>query len=455
MKRSRILAILLACTSVLVSKRASANTEPTAYDTRSLTLAQSGVSFLERPAAIAINPALLTGIEKFSLSVMFNPIFVNTCAPVEGPNTNMCTGVSFGPLGSTFFAWRIAERMVWGAGAYIEVGYGGTFDDVQNVDGEPSEVVGPDAQDQSVTFFVGELATGPAIELGKKWSLGIMLRLPIAIQTADLYQNIGAVSVLPNPTYARIENRLGGVGFPSARIGWSFKPNDMWTVGAAWRVYTKIRMTGTTQTGLEIPGLETLDAEADWVIPNALQFGGSVKLVDKKLLLVAELRIQFHNAKKQGNQTQTVHVSLPDGADPALEALLPAPTVAPLYWKNVYSLKLGVEYQIIDLVAIRFGFNAGNSATREEFAQIFTPPPGIALGVQTGIGFSWNKVDFDLGMLFSQYAATIGPEVAQEPVEVAGELVNVCSRDQVIRTGCAGDYQVRTFFLSTQLTYHY
>ena len=116
--------------ATLGSAGASANTEPTAYDTRSVTLAQAGVSFLERPAAIAINPALLTGIEKFSFSVMFNPIFVNSCAPVEGPNTNMCTGVSFGPLGSTFFAWRIAKRVVWGAGAYLEVGYGASYDDV-------------------------------------------------------------------------------------------------------------------------------------------------------------------------------------------------------------------------------------------------------------------------------------------------------------------------------------
>jgi len=447
--------ISLLVLSAMLPNPAAANTEPTAYDAQSVVMGQTGVSYLERPAAIAINPALLTGIEKFSFSVMFNPIFVNTCAPVEGPNSNMCTGVSFGPLGSTFFAWRIAKRMVWGAGAYIEVGYGGNYEGVQNVDGEPTEVVGPEPQDQSVTFFVGELATGPSIEINDKWSVGVMLRLPIAVQSADLYQNIGAASQLPNPTYGRIRNDLSGVGFPSARIGLSFKPNDIWTVGASWRVYTKIKMTGTTQTGFDIPGLETLDAESEWTIPNALQVGASVKLVQKKLLLAAELRMQFHEAKKQGNQTQTVRVSLPSGSDPALEALLPAPTVAPLYWKNVYAAKLGLEYQIIDLVAIRFGFAVGNSNIREEFAQIFTPPPGIQIAGSTGVGFSWNKVDFDLGLFFSQYGSTIGPEVAQEPVEIEGELTNLCSRDQVLRTGCAGDYKVRTFFISTQLTYHY
>jgi long-subunit fatty acid transport protein len=182
---------LLALTFATFPNGASANTEPTAYDTRSVSMGQTGVSFLERPSAIAINPALLTGIEKFSFSVMFNPMFLNTCAPVQGPNTNMCTGVSFGPVGSTFFAWRITERMVWGAGIYVEAGYGATYDNVLNVDGEPDEVVGAEPQDQSVTFFSAEIATGPSIEINEKWSVGIMLRLPVAIQRADLYQNIG------------------------------------------------------------------------------------------------------------------------------------------------------------------------------------------------------------------------------------------------------------------------
>jgi len=337
----------------------------------------------------------------------------------------------------------------------VETGYVASYDDVRNIDGEPDEVVGTEPQDQSVRLFVAELATGPSIEISKKWSIGIMLRLPIAAQNADLYQNVGPVSVAPNPTYARINNKLGGVGFPSVRIGLSFKPNDMWTIGAAWRAYTKVKMTGTTQSSLGLPGLETLNAASAWTIPNALQFGASVKLVDKKLLLAAEFRMQFHEAKKQGNQTQTVIVSLPPGSNPALEVLLPGPTVAPLYWKNVYGLKLGIEYQIIELVAIRFGFIVGNRTTREQFAQIFTPPPGVTPSGQAGIGFSWDKVDFDLGALYAQYKATIGPEVAQDPVEINGELVNLCSRDQVVRTGCAGDYKVRTYFLSMQLTYHY
>jgi hypothetical protein len=63
MQNRTVPAISLALLATMGPAGASANTEPTTYDTRSLTLAQAGVSFLERPAAIAINPALLTGID--------------------------------------------------------------------------------------------------------------------------------------------------------------------------------------------------------------------------------------------------------------------------------------------------------------------------------------------------------------------------------------------------------
>ncbi len=444
------LGTVVACPAV-----AWANTEPNAYDTRSVALAQSGVAFLERPAAIAINPALLTGVDKSSFSVMFNPIIVNTCAPVQGPGSKDCTGPSLGPLGSVFFAWRLTERMVWGAGAYVEVGYGATYDAIRNLDGEPDEVVGTDPQDLTVGFFIGEFAVGPAIAITDQVSVGVMLRLPVSFQGADTYQNVGAVSVLPNPTYTRVRSGRGGVGVPSVRLGLSYKPNDMWTLGAAWRAYTRIDLSGTTESDLSAPGLETLDAQSAWVVPNALQFGASVKLVDKKLLLVAEIRMQFHEAKRQGNQTQIVVVSVPPGSPPGLEDLVPDATVAPFYWKNVYALKTGAEYQVIELLALRLGFGIGNSNTREEFAQIFTNPPGITMGVTGGIGFNWDKVDFDLATLFFRTKYAIGPEVAENPVMVDGELINLCSRDQVIRTGCAGDYTQSSYWLSAQVTYHY
>jgi long-subunit fatty acid transport protein len=444
------LGTVVACPAV-----AWANTEPNAYDTRSVALAQSGVAFLERPAAIAINPALLTGVDKSSFSVMFNPIIVNTCAPVQGPGSKDCTGPSLGPLGSVFFAWRLTERMVWGAGAYVEVGYGATYDAIRNLDGEPDEVVGTDPQDLTVGFFIGEFAVGPAIAITDQVSVGVMLRLPVSFQGADTYQNVGAVSVLPNPTYTRVRSGMGGVGVPSVRLGLSYKPNDMWTLGAAWRAYTRIDLSGTTESDLSAPGLETLDAQSAWVVPNALQFGASVTLVDKKLLLVAEIRMQFHEAKRQGNQTQIVVVSVPPGSPPGLEDLVPDATVAPFYWKNVYALKTGAEYQVIELLALRLGFGIGNSNTREEFAQIFTNPPGITMGVTGGIGFNWDKVDFDLATLFFRTKYAIGPEVAENPVMVDGELINLCSRDQVIRTGCAGDYTQSSYWLSAQVTYHY
>ena len=78
-------------------------------------------------------------------------------------------------------------------------------------------------------------------------------------------------------------------------------------------------------------------------------------------------------------------------------------------------------------------------------------PGGAEFVIRAVIGV----VLFALAFLFQQSKHTIGSEVAEEPVEVNAELINLCSRDQVVRTGCAGDYKIRSFFFSTQLTYHF
>ena len=58
-------------------------------------------------------------------------------APVQGPNTQVDSGLGFGPLPSGFIAGRIAPRVVFAGGIYIETGYGSSFEDVvQCLDGD-------------------------------------------------------------------------------------------------------------------------------------------------------------------------------------------------------------------------------------------------------------------------------------------------------------------------------
>jgi len=467
------LALICVLMGVLMPGVASANPEPTAYDTRSVSMGLAGTTFIERSSALVLNPANLEGIGKLGFTYNFTGIFTNQTAPVHGPNTSGSSGVGFGPLPSGFIAGRIAPRVVFAGGIYIETGYGSSFDDVVCLDGDvvvggipdtdPSTCTNSEPQDLDVTFFVGEFSVGTSIRVTDEFWLGIALRLPFSKQVADLWQNVGAA--LGSSQYARVTNNLGGMGFPSPRIGLTYKPHRKVSIGAMYRMWSTIKLTGTTETSF-VPNPDgsprTLNSTADWYLPHALQFGVAYQ-ANTRLLLAWELRIQFHGADKHGNQNQTVVATDPSGTLPTF------PTVVPFGWVNAYSAKFGVEYRFKkDLLAFRGGFNIGNSATSAPWAQYFTPPAGVATALTAGLGFYWDdrndssikdKYTLDIGTVVAYSGGRIGDEYIDTDAQVPGggptDVVTLCSADQVVRTGCPGDYSVLTYWASLSFTLQY
>jgi len=470
--------LLTACflASLLTPALASANPEPTAYDSRSIGMGLTGVTYLDQPAALVMNPANLEGIGKLGFTINFSALMVAQRAPVQGPNTQVDSGLGFGPLPSGFIAGRIAPRVVFAGGIYIETGYGSSFEDVVCLDGD---VVGgppdyaastPDSdppctnlepQNLDVSFFVGEFSAGFSFRAHEKFLLGLALRLPFSKQTADLYQNIGAA--LGSSFYGKVKNNLGGMGFPSLRFGFTIKPHRKVRVSAMYRMYSKIKLTGTTETAL-VPGTDpiTLDAEADWNIPHAIHFGVSYQ-ANSHLLLAFEARAQFHGAEKTGNLNQTVIATDPAGNLPTTSI------VVPFGWQNSWSAKIGFEYRFTkDFLALRLGTNIANSATTGQFAQYFTPPPTpfmISTG-SAGLGFYWDdrndssikdKYRLDIAGLFSITGKTFGNEYIGTEAIIPGtsDTVILCSDDQVVRTGCPGNYRVMSFWASASFTLQY
>ena len=471
MKHKLLTACLVA--GLLTPAIASANPEPTPYDARSIAMGLTGTSFLDRPAALAINPANLEGIDKIGFSFGFTALITNQRAPVSGPNTQVDSGLGLGPLSSGFIAGRIAPRVVFGGGIYIETGYGSSFDDVVCVDGapvnpmtaEPStptsdpQCANLEPQSLNVTFFVGEFAAGFSFKAHEKFWLGVGLRLPFSKQVADLWQNIGA-ALGSGTAYARAKQSMGGVGFPTPRFGFTILPHKKVRIGLMYRMYAKIKLTGTTETDL-LP--QTLDATADWFIPHAIAFGISYHH-NQHWLLALDLRFQFHGAEKTGNQNQTV-VSTLDGN-------VLSTAVVPFGWKNTWSVKLGWEYRFTkDVLALRLGANIAESATSGAFAQYFTPPPGLSGNLAGGLGFYWDdrnnpeikdKYMLDLVGAFAFTVGTIGDEYFLQEQQIPGQLppgtdptVLACSNEQVVRTGCPGDYRVLTYWAGLQFTLQY
>jgi hypothetical protein len=492
----RLIAGCLVASALMTPALASANPEPTAYDTRSISMGLTGTTYVERASALVLNPANLEGINKLGFTLNFTGIFTNQIAPIQGPNTEGKSGVGFGPIPSGFIAGRIAPRVVFAAGLAIETGYGSSFNDVVCLDGaplspnpaapgtnppytpdnNPDTCTNPNPEDLDVTFFVGEASVGTSFKIHEKFWLGLALRLPFSKQVASLWQNVGAAfpgydPAVSDPSYGRVKNDLSGVGFPSPRLGITIKPHEKVTIGIMYRMWSRIKLTGTTETSIltdpDTGNPLALDAVADWNIPHALQFGLSFQ-ANPYLLNAFELRLQFHGADNQGNLNQTVVASLPGGG-------LDLTTVVGFGWETVWSAKYGVEYRFrkADFMSWRGGLNVARSAATEAWAQYFTPPPGISVTGMTGLGFYWadrnnpnvrDKYMLDIGTLISYSGTKIGEEYIGTSQQVPGASPDangeipseiLCSRDQVVRTGCPGRIGVWTWWASASFTLQY
>src|SRR5690606_29326607 len=111
---------------------------------------------------------------------------------------------------------------------------------------------------------------------------------------------------------------------------------------------------------------------------------------------------------------------------------------AAFYWKNVHSVRFGVERWLPKEVALRAGGNLANSATSARGAQYFTPPPGFNGAFFVGLGkrFGDFSIDFAAGVAGGRGSVT------HHPAE--------CGATVSVKTGCGGDYSVTTFWLSLQ-----
>lgn len=415
--------VLAAAVPLALPGSARANPEAGPYDARSIGAGLTGLSWLERPAAIAINPANLQGIDNFQLSLSATGIFPTQIAPVEGPDSSVEAG-GFGPVGALFGAGRVHERWVVGLGVYLDAGYGAEFQNVQNIDGQDP---GGDPRDISVVFFQGEAAAATSVRVldndfgkGGLLDIGLALRVPFALQESETRQEI-----LPN-NYDDVEQSVFGVGYPGVRLGVTWQPTADFALAMSYRSKTRTPMSGTLTTNL----FGESDTETDWYSPHMLHLGGSGELLDDELLLTFEYRVQFH---EEANEEQVFRTRVGDST---------LTTRAPFLWQNVHSFRLGTEWQVIpDQLALRGGYNLARSATTEAGAQYFTPPHGWSSALFTGVGFAFEPFAIDLAGSYTWSANT---------VEENGAF---CQPGQPAKVGCAGDYETRTWWLSASVLY--
>ncbi|NLE48637.1 MAG: hypothetical protein GX614_09565 [Sandaracinaceae bacterium] len=403
---------------VATQPRARANSEPSAFDARSVGLATTGAAYLDTPAALVVNPANLMLLENGAIQATFQPIFVRQWAPVEAPDTRSESS-GFGPLFAAYASARVHPRIVLGFGVYTTTGYSSGFTGVERI--ASAELDEP--RDISARFFSFEASAAAAIRLHDRFFLGFGLRVPYAQQGAALYQELFPAT----GGWGYIEQDLAGVGYPGGRFGIHIRAHEKLTLGVSYRTKIAVPMSGTAT--VDLGGgmrIEDIEMETRWHSPHALQAGLAFRTYGGQALLAADYRLQLHQAVNQVQYFET--------------SLLREPIEAPFYFNNVHALRLGMEIAPNPRLALRAGISRGLSATSKEGLQFFTPPPGPSGSMSFGVGLRFRQADLDMGLVYTHAGKYIEHDEER------------CGPGNRIKTHCGGQYGVRTIQLSISAT---
>ncbi|MGB5810350.1 MAG: outer membrane protein transport protein [Polyangiales bacterium] len=409
--------MLILALASLPSVHASANIEPSAYDAKSIGAGTTGMTFLDNPSALAINPANLARIGRGSVGVNLTPVFSRSQAPLSGPNSVDKSDLGFGPIPSLFGAVRVGKRVVLGFGAYALGLFGAKYSDVQDLYGEPGVTA-----DFELTFISGEAAIGAAFEIIESLDLGVALRVPFARQSATIPAEFGA-GVIP------VTATLGGAGWPGGRIGLTWRASPLVALAVMYRTQATNRLSGDLRT-LEGADLSS-GVTAKFSTPNVLSGALSFSLLKDMLIVASELHVLFYEAS---NQVQTLNLE-------AFEGTALGTVDIPLLWQNAYSLRFGADYQITSRFAVRGGYVASSSSTTKAGAQPVTPPPAWGHSFSAGFGAAWKTFAVDLALQSAFSNGQVGPST--DPDACSG----------FIRTGCEGEYKTVNGSVSVQFVY--
>jgi len=346
-------------------------------------------------------------------------------------------------------------------------------------------------RDESVTLAIAEFAVPVAFRLRRNLFVGAALRFPYGVLSQQTSQDIFGALSPDNPQgnfglgYAQVRSSMSGFGTPGVLLGVTYAPKRWMRMAFTYRSQTRVHMTGTTQMDLRsneliggllntfgdldvgwlsgtdlIPGLTIqsgdtvntlvdritghIPSSTDWFMPHAFEFGVASELLDGRLLLAADFRIQLH---RYANRGLTIHLD-----DELIESMGMGEMTQRFDWKNVYGLQIGAQLRVADDVVVRLGGSTANSATPRTTVTQFGVPPGQQVAINTGVGLTFGKFVIDAA---ASYGYGGNYSIAQRPPDAQGNFTYEpnCRPGQTIKLSCPGNYHINSYFLALSLTY--
>jgi len=353
------ISLVLALAAVMTTGLFANGLNLNGFGARATAMGGAYISLANDVTAVFWNPAGLALLKQPTFGFAGDLLFPSSTYGM-GP-FSMETTSKFYPAGLLGYFQPVGESVVVGLGAYTLSGLGADWDNpgleaaILGANFPGGYVSNPSIEAYTWRSFIGSITLAPSIafKLSDAVSLGATFNVNYGFFQTDQWAEfsiiaMGPPTILFNNGQASLDVKGWGYG---ATFGILVKPSDMISIGATYRLQSKIKMKGTStieNLPLINPAIpDTSDSELEAISPQWLGFGVSVKPVEN---LTLAFDAQYTNWKKLDSLT----ISLLDPIWNAPPLNLTENTLE-LLWADKWQIRGGVEY-VMGKFALRGGY---------------------------------------------------------------------------------------------------
>lgn len=401
-KRHIGLAVVTVSFTVLHSVALGAGYEKTAlWSAKSAGVASAVSASVTGADSLYFNPAGLGSEKGFNLNVHFSPTLSKFKGPIS-TTTALESKQGFLPIGGILASFSPMEKLGIGAGFYIA---GGSTVKYEGVDFSSYSATFTTTQtiESKIQMYEGSIGAGyeliEGLKVGAAWRM-TMVNAALSSTIIKPLNAAGTHKLMSSAAYADLKQNK----FDGFRLGVQYAPKEScWGVGVAYRSKSAFKVKGTSTFTGKSNVLGDITATASTVelesqLPQALNVGGYIDLMDKKLRLLPEYQFIDYGSVRQlvftGSQVITAPVAL------ASTNVLPN---IDQNWKPQHALRLGAEYSGLDIATLRAGYGINTKVTPTDRARATFVAPGTGHSIIVGAGttFMEKKLGLDVAADYS------------------------------------------------------
>jgi len=391
------LAVLLSVTSGLLANGLNLN----GFGARATAMGGAFVGLADDYTAVFFNPAGLAQMTKSSFGLAADLLMPKAKYTV-GPYSMDTTSKVY-PTGLLGYFRPVGNNIVVGVGAYTLSGLGAAWDNTGLesvlISPYPPSVFTPPVTPYRWESFIGSITLAPsiAVKVSEQLYLGATFNINYGFFKTHQWGTYTAIPLDPPVliNFGQQNLDVKGWGF-GGTVGVLVKPADWISLGATFRMASKIKLSGTMEVE-NLDGLEPYDglpvevetvsnAEMSVTSPMWLAGGVALKPVDK-------LTLTFDAHYTNWGKLDEIAIEF---EDPYWQAALAEEDSLLLNWKNKTQFRAGLEYDFGKLV-VRGGYYYDPAPAPDETLNILTPSFTFN-SIAGGFGFKSGGLKVDLAL---------------------------------------------------------